>query len=120
MGKGHAQNQMPQFVNQDPNQVSLDDIMMNMNSAWSDSINKFLILGQKIAQAQIIKENLMLQNIWRQEKLKEEEMMRRQLQFEQQWRKELEMQAANDWKNDFIENEVLNHKEREMNEVTSI
>lgn len=59
----------------------------------------------------------MLQQIWRQERLKEEEMIRRQLQFEQQWRHQLELQAANNWKDDFIQNEVLEDRIENLDKV---
>ena len=48
-------------------------------------------------------------------KMMEHEMAKRQVMMEAQWRHEMEAQMARDWRSDFIQNEVLESRKKELN-----
>lgn len=61
--------------------------------------------------------NPMMEKAFIESKMMEQEMMHRQAMMNQQWDSQMEMEMANQWRANFIENEVLNSRENMMNKA---
>ena len=59
----------------------------------------------------------MMQQAWQESHAKEAMALQQRAMMEQAFQHEMEKAKAEQWKNDFIENELLNSKEAEFNKV---
>lgn len=64
------------------------------------------------------KQMLLMQQAWAESHAQELMLMRQHEAMNQVYQAEMEKAQAENWKNDFIENEVLNAREKELNEVS--
>lgn len=108
MEPGRQRQHMPGFIQVDPNQTHLNDVMQMMDKTWADS--NLGLLGQTIAHQQLLREQAIMEQAFVESKLMEDEALRRQHLMNQQWKSEMEMQMAQAWGSDFIQNEVLESK----------
>ena len=110
MEQGRQRQNMPGFINVDPNQAQLNDVMQMMDKTWMDS--NFCWSGKTIAHEQMMRERVMMEQAFVESKLMEEEALKRHQVMNQQWKAEMEMQMAQAWGSDFIQNEVLDSKKQ--------
>jgi hypothetical protein len=108
MEQGRQRQQMPGFMQVDPNVAQLNDVMQMMDKTWGDS--RLRLLGTAIAHEQMMRERVMMEQAFVESKLMEEEALRRHEVMNHQWKAEMEMQMAQAWGSDFIQNEVLDSK----------
>lgn len=105
MGKQQQMVAMPGLRHVDPSQQQIADTMAMFNTSWADSkahtMNMDAMAHAKMAQ---------MQGAFMEARMVEEEMMRRQLIMDEQWKAQVEAQMAMDWKGDFIQNELLQSK----------
>lgn len=105
MEKGRQGQQMPGFMQIDPNQAQLTDVMRMMDQTWADS----RVMEQK--QREMMMANAMhMEQAYAQSRMAEEEMMMRHVAMNAEWQGAMELQMANDWRSDFIQNEVMQSK----------
>jgi len=100
------------FHQTDGNSQSLNAVMKSMDAAWSES--------QQLQQQEMIRQQMMMQAAWQESQAHEAEMIHKQMAMQQQWENEMVNVKADNWKDDFIENEVLNAREAQLNKVTEI
>ena len=105
-----------QFGMQNPNARLLDPTMQDMNAVMKNMDSAWIHSHQNVNQ-EMIRANILMQNQWEHSKMIEQEMMQKQHIMNEQWMIEMEKAKADAWGNDFIENEVLNSKETELNRV---
>ena len=108
-GKGQMGMQNPNARLVDPNMQDMNAVMKNMDAAWGQS-------HQDVNQ-DMMRANMIMQKQWEHSKMIEQEMMQKQHAMNEQWMMEMEKAKADAWGTDFIENEVLNAKEAELNRV---
>ena len=63
------------------------------------------------------RQKAMMQQAWNESKMAEMEVMNRQMAMEGQFMAEMEKAQAEMWKDDFIQNEVLNDRQKMMDQV---
>lgn len=105
MDQGKQRQQMPGFMQIDPNQAQLNDVMNMMDQSWSGS------QMMELQQRQMMAANAMrMEQAFVESRMHEEEMMRQHAAMNTQWQGAMEMQAARDWQSDFIQNDVMQSK----------
>lgn len=105
MGKQQQMTAMPGLRHVDPAQQQIADTMAMFNTAWGDSKTQTMNMDA-MAQAKMAH----MEQAFIQARMAEEDMMRRHLIMEEQWRAQAEAQMALDWKGDFVQNELLESK----------
>lgn len=106
---GMAAMQNPNARMVDPKQQDLNAVMMSMDNAWDQS---------KVNQIQMDqRQQMMMQQAWQQSQAVQMQEMQRVQMMDQVYQQQMEVAQAEAWKDNFIQNEVLNAKEGQLNEV---
>jgi peroxin-5 len=105
MDQGRQRQQMPGFMQVDPNQAQLNDVMKMMDNSWQDS--KML----EHQQREMMAHNAMrMEHAFAESRMVEEDMKRQHAAMQGQWQEAIELQTAKEWQRDFIHNDVLKNK----------